>query len=232
MFDLHLTENVGLTLLLRRNEKASILYWPGRTAFPYGDASGMDARIRACLSKCDTSTDPFSWSPAGHNLGQLEGSTRELFHKIEGNGVCYLGTFYCVKTGKYTPEEFDQLDARVSCATDLHNISVLSVVGVQEIEDIVMQSFARPAQYRSSSLSDKNIVRGMYSSGKVQVEYVHLQFKSFNRDFFGALVKLKEDDALVDLERREKRKQEEDNGGKVKKLRTLSASAIDIEDWL
>ena len=78
-------------------------------------------------------------------------------------------------------------------------------------DDIVQQSFIQPAQYKRSSASDKDAVRGAYLSGQAQVEYLHLRFESFNEQFFESLMKLKlEDDrahADKQAEKQAKRKQ-------------------------
>ena len=115
-------------ILSQSNGRFNALYWPGRTIFPYGAPNGTDARITACLSKCDTSTDPFFWSPAGHNLAKLKGkkgNTHELFHSTSENGVCYLGTFRCAEAGQYTAEEFGRLNNDVRPTIDQPDLNII-----------------------------------------------------------------------------------------------------------
>ena len=63
-------------------------------------------------------------------------------------------------------------------------------------------------------------MRAMYSTGKTQVGYIHLEFEAFNQKYFDALMELKQQDHDADVEKRDKRKQEGEasTSGKAKKL--------------
>ena len=204
-----------------------VMYWPERTIFPYGGGTSVDARINACLSKCDTTTDPFTWSPAGHNLTKFVDTMQELFYHTS-NGMCYLGTYRCTKAGVYTVDEFAEFSVLVSCKT--YSVTCFSDSEWQFKEGIVKQSFPKPGQYKHASASDKNIVRNAYLDGSAKVEFIHLEFEFFNHEYFGALMELKEADSLERAAKLAKRKQaeeaERESALKEKKARFDSLVAI------
>ncbi|KIP07549.1 hypothetical protein PHLGIDRAFT_414598 [Phlebiopsis gigantea 11061_1 CR5-6] len=190
-------------------EKSSVMYWPGRTVFPYGGGTNTDARINACLFKCDTTTNPFTWSPSNHKLARLVGSLQELFYHSD-EGTCYLGTYRCTSTGVYTADEIAQFSASMK-------------------DDVVQQSFHKPTQYRKASASDKNIVLSAYLDGgskTAKLEFLHLKFELFDHEYFEALMKLKEEDDRAREGKQQKRKRaeeaERENALRAKRARLFS----------
>lgn len=190
-------------------EKSSVMYWPGRTVFPYGGSTNTDARINACLFKCDTTTNPFTWSPSNHKLARLVGSLQELFYHSD-EGTCYLGTYRCTSTGVYTADEIAQFSASMK-------------------DDVVQQSFYKPTQYKKASASDKNIVLSAYLDGgskTAKLEFLHLKFELFDHEYFEALMKLKEEDDRAREGKQQKRKcaeeAERENALRAKRARLFS----------
>ncbi|EKM58922.1 uncharacterized protein PHACADRAFT_191228 [Phanerochaete carnosa HHB-10118-sp] len=171
--------------------RAVILLWPGQTRQLHGK-NNRKAHIFASPSKCDTSTEPISWIKIEPSLQGITGGTRELFRAVHGS-VHYLGMYRCVSASHYySQDEFRQLDKEFK-------------------EDILKQTFIRPSQYRSLSRRNRDHIIDLYSQGKVQVQYLHLEFVKFNQDYFNALIDLKIQDETKHASNKRKR---ESSGGR------------------
>ncbi|GJE94317.1 hypothetical protein PsYK624_104860 [Phanerochaete sordida] len=150
---------------------ADVLFWPGRTIYPYG--AGSDARLLASTMVCDTTTTPFCWKPSNHRLRKRVGTTRELFYLAAPKDVRYLGAYRCVLVRAYTKDEFRQLQKQVKDDIIDHAVLGGACVASRLTDD------------------DRDSICKAYISGDVEVEFTHLVFDKVNRQYLDALVKYK-----------------------------------------
>lgn len=64
----------------------------------------------------------------------------------------------------------------------------------------------KPGSFEALSSSNKNRIRNWFYCGKVRVEYLQLDFDSFNDEYFNAMIDLKAEDEAEQSGQASKRK--------------------------
>lgn len=101
------------------------------------------------------------------------------------------------------------------------------LTGLQVKSDIYMQCVGGAAVFDSLPKRAKNKLRRTFNCGHERVEYIQLEFVTFNHKYFNAMLQLeKEEDGQAATKKRKHRDQSEGGREAKKRARTVTFSDV------